>query len=99
MTSLAHVLPENPPRASLSLTKSQATLMRVLRARQVATHEALYEALYWLRAAGERPQPYVIAALIWQLRQKLPPASIDVVWGVGYRLTPSGHRWVRENLR
>ena len=70
----------------MSLTRSHQQLLKLLAKRPIATHESLYDALYWQRSSGEKPDPKVIHTFIWELRQRLPPGSIEKVWGVGYRM-------------
>ena len=69
------------------MTKSHRQLLELLTKRQVVTHKNLHDALYWRLVDREKPKMNVIHTFIWQLRQKLPPGSIEKVWGVGYRMS------------
>ena len=73
--------------AAWDLTETEATVLNVLVARQVADNESVRFALYGDRLDGG-PLGRIVHGWIHKLRAKLAPHGIviETVWGVGHRL-------------
>lgn len=76
--------------ARLGLTRQEDILFRHLASREIATQRSILLALYSDRA-DDPPGWNIVSVMICKMRPKLRPhgISIELVWGVGYRLT--GH--------
>jgi DNA-binding response OmpR family regulator len=74
----------------LGLTPRQAMIFDLLYARRgiVVTHSAAMLALY--QGVDAEPEINIVKVFIHQIRRKLPPKSIETIWGQGFTLTPTG---------
>ena len=88
---------ERPWPRSLNLTPSEEKLLRILYKREFLTKEQAYGSFYWDRADGG-PDSKILDVHICHIRAKLPPESIETIWGRGYRLTDAGRAWLAERI-
>jgi two-component system cell cycle response regulator CtrA len=74
------------------LTVHEARLFAFLTTRDLATKQAIMQALYSDRA-GDEPEIKIVDVFVCKLRKKLKPFGVDVqtVWGHGYRLADRGN--------
>lgn len=83
---------------ALGIPPQHERLLRVLYKRPVATKEMLYHALYWDRPDCDLPSEKIIDVQICKLRQRLPQAGVETVWGRGYRLSDEGRAWLEARI-
>lgn len=69
------------------LTGAEARLFAFLTTREMATKQAIMNALYSGRA-GDEPEIKIVDVFVCKLRKKIEPFGVDIqtVWGQGYRL-------------
>lgn len=87
---------EVPPIPGIELTASERTVLGALLARDPASKDAVYNALYFDRI-DDPPAEKITDVLVCKLRKKLTRKGIEVetVWGTGWRLTPEMKARVR----
>lgn len=75
------------PPVEWRLTQHEARVFGVLRARELATKDAILAGLYG-HLAGDAPEAKIVDVFICKLRKKLQPFGIviETIWGQGYRL-------------
>lgn len=59
--------------------------------------QALMNALYYDRG-GEEPEIKIVDVYACTVRRKLPPGTIETVWGSGYALSLAGAKWLAAVL-
>ena len=82
------------------LTSSEAKVLGILGARDVASKNQIMTALMADRGGDEEPELKIVDVFVCKMRKKLTPFGvvIDTVWGRGYRLTPDNKKKVANYL-
>lgn len=83
------------------ITATEAAVLATIAGNEAGVRkEAIFNALYALRGAGEVPEIKIVDVYVCKLRKKLADRGlrIETVWGWGYRM-PAESRETLEQLR
>jgi DNA-binding winged helix-turn-helix (wHTH) protein len=87
-------------REAFGLTQMPAKVLGMLLSRTFVSKDALYTALYAVRAAADRPRTNILERHVNKLREHLRPHGvvIETIYGEGYRMTAPNKAKVRDVL-
>jgi DNA-binding winged helix-turn-helix (wHTH) protein len=100
MDLLAKELP-NPPSKKLRLTRTESVLIDLLLEHHTASQDVIYARLYGHRPSCDQPTRMSLHVLIASVRKKMRPhgVAIELVYGVGWRLSAQNRKRLRSILR
>ena len=80
------------------LTPQESRVLGVLRARSMATKEAVMAALY-VDLGKDEAEPKIVDVFICKIRKKLKPFGVEIktVWGQGYSLAEKSRAVIKQN--